>query len=190
MTSSISRRSVAIGAAWTVPTITVAAAAPAFAASPRSIKVDVGPTGGKWTDNAGDGYIAQGVVITLTNSTGQSTISGAQLTIKVKDDNWQRPLANNYDTFWFVPDPKISSTVAQQRANQLQSVTLTTDANGQIRLNDGSASGYLRHGSDGRPVGTVFEVIQGGVIIGTFMLYNTSTGANRGTDPGVRPTAG
>ncbi len=180
MTSRISRRTLAIGAAWTAPAITVAAAAPAFAASPRSIKVDLGTTGGKWTDASGDGYIAQGIVITVLGSAGKP-LPGAQVTLRIRN------YSGNTNTFWFVSDPAVSSTDAQS-GTHLSSITLTADANGQVRLDNQPASGYLRHGSDGESGGSFFEVLLNGKVIGGFTLYNSS--AAGGTDRGVQPTAG
>ena len=181
MTSSISRRSVAIGAAWTAPAITVAAAAPAFAVSPRSTVIDLGSTNGFWTDRAKyDGWIAQGIVLTIKGSAGQP-LPGAEVTIRITN------FTGNRNTFWFVSDPTLSSTAAQA-ATHLSSITLTADANGQVRLDNAPASGYLRKGSDGESGGSFFEVLLNGKVIGRFTLYNSS--AAGGTDPGVQPTAG
>lgn len=181
MSTQISRRSLAIGAAWTVPAVTVAAAAPAFAVSPRSTVIDLGSTNGFWTDRAKyDGWIAQGIVLTIKGSAGQP-LPGAEVTIRITN------FTGNRNTFWFVSDPTLSSTAAQA-ATHLSSITLTADANGQVRLDNAPASGYLRKGSDGESGGSFFEVLLNGKVIGRFTLYNSS--AAGGTDPGVQPTAG
>ena len=108
-------------------------------------------------------------------------LPGAQVTLRIRN------YSGNTNTFWFVSDPAVSSTDAQS-GTHLSSITLTADANGQVRLDNQPASGYLRHGSDGESGGSFFEVLLNGKVIGGFTLYNSS--AAGGTDPGVQPTAG
>ena len=88
--SAVNRRTVLAGAAWSVPGVLVAAAAPAFAAScdPITTRIDwastnytyIGPTSGKYTipdlDGAGP---QQAVTLTITQtSIGSNTQTGSQ----------------------------------------------------------------------------------------------------------------
>ena len=176
----VSRRGFAQGVAWTIPAVTVAAAAPALAAStaPATIQVSTPVVG--WTDNSDfSGYIAQGVVITVKDSMG-NPVANQSVTLTITN------FAGNSNTFYFVSDPTVSSSAART-GTHLSTITLTTDANGQIALDNGAGSGYLRHGSDGTRTGTFFSVTAGGATT-TFKLTNSSIAGY--TEPGIKPAAG
>jgi len=168
MHQEMSRRHIVSGISWGVPTVALAVAAPPMAASTPVVKVTTPIIG--WTDTAGDGFIAQGVVVTVTSATGQP-LANQPVTLRITN------YKNNENAFYFVKDRKIASNKAY--ASTLVdgsrvggSITLTTDANGRIALDDGK-TGYLRHGTDGESLGTKF-VAESGVGRQEFTLYASS----------------
>lgn len=185
MHQEMSRRRVVSGMSWGVPAVALAVAAPAASASPATepvvpvVTVSTPIIG--WTDgSAGNGYIAQGVVVTVTSSTGQP-LANQPVTLTITN------YRGNENTFYFVKDPTIASNKAfastwADGRRVGDSITLYTDANGRIALDDGKA-GYLRHGTDGESRGTNFVAESGGVSQ-AFTLYNSS---GKGyTEKGIR----
>lgn len=171
-----SRRHVTTALAWGAPAVAVAVSAPARAASPgapATIQVDTPIT--LWSDR-GDysGYIAQGVVVTIRDANGLP-VPNQPVTLTIS--NYQ----GNENTFYFVSDRAVSSDDAfSSRVGA--TITLTTDANGQVALDDGK-TGYLRKGSDGTRRGTTFIVTSGDAST-TFVLTNSTLAG--GTEPGIK----
>ena len=175
-----SRRAITQGAAWSIPAITVAAAAPAVAASPVPAPViNVTTLVKGWTDDFPyEGYIAQGVSVQVTDAKG-NPIPNAPVTLTITN------FAGNQNTFWFVTDRTASSKTART-GTHLQTITLTTDTSGRVSLDNGG-TGYLRHGTDGENNGSFFTVASGATTT-RFTLYNSSLAGYK--DGGVRPTTG
>lgn len=180
-----SRRTILKGAAWTVPVIAVASAAPAASASTEPVPPGISVTSGgsPWTDRSTyDGYIAEGVVITVGDENGSPLAGVPTVLYFAESDGGRRPHDEN---FWFVSNPALSASDAQRSANQLYELTLVTDPNGQIFLDNGAspATGYLRKGSNGERNGILLVASAAGAT-GSALIVNSSL---RGDNPGVRP---
>lgn len=185
MDHQISRRTLTRGAAWTAPAVALAGAAPALAASPTldpGVTVETPIT--CFTDaGSSDGYIVPGVVVTVADEDGQP-VANTSVDICVSEGSWP----GNENTFWFVADPTLASDEADDSENRQRCGTFVTDANGQIALDDGAGSGYLRKGTDGEARGTTFTVTSTAGTT-TFTLTNSSVECNGGST-GTRPVAG
>lgn len=180
---NLSRRHVTSALAWSAPAVAVAMSAPALAASapgtPATIQVDTPIT--LWSD-AGrySGYIAQGVVVTIRDANGLP-VPNQPVTLTISN------YRGNENTFYFVSDRAVSSDKALATTRPFSSgvgatITLTTDANGQVALDNGK-TGYLRKGSDGTDEGTSFIVTSGDAST-TFVLTNST--AKGGREPGIK----
>lgn len=137
--SAISRRTVGRGAAWAVPAITIAANAPAIAASTvTALTVSFDESRYGWPDVTIGGRTAKhanGVLLTVLDQSG-APAAGASVTLTIArfDDN----------SLWFFADPTIApGPGVETAAPQLSTITLTADSAGQVDLD-----GYLWRGSD------------------------------------------
>lgn len=158
----VSRRTIVKGAAWSVPVIAAAAAAPLAAASTTPGTPGFTEThtflnfnyeASKWCANGQafrpdsiDGSIADGFVFQYNDANG-NPLAGKNITLVID--------RQNSGSFWFVTDP----FAGDDRGAQLTTITLQTDANGALKLDSsvpgipvsGSAAfsnwGYLRYGS-------------------------------------------
>jgi hypothetical protein len=180
----VSRRTIVKGAAWSVPAIAVAVAAPLATAS-ASIPpgVVVTPGNGPWTDaQSSDGWIAEGVEITLADANGNPLPAGTAVTLTISrranGSGWVR---NN---FWFVNDPTLSADAGRQQSQQRQSITLVTTLPGRLSLYPTATTGYLRKGSNGESDGQYLTVTVGSTSQQVKILNSSAAG---GTNPGIRP---
>lgn len=179
---NLSRRHVTSALAWSAPAVAVAMSAPALAASapgtPATITVATPFTA--WDDKIKySGYIAQGVVVTVTDANGQP-VPNQPVTLTIVN------YRGNENTFYFVSDPAVSSDDALATTRPFSTgvgatTTLITDANGQVALDNGT-TGYLRKGSDATSEGTTFTVTSGDAST-TFVLTNSSAAGGR--EPGI-----
>lgn len=181
-----SRRHVTTALAWGAPAVAVAMSAPASAASvpsvpgpPATIQVDTPIT--HWNDLIRySGFIAQGVVVTVRDANGEP-VPNQPVTLTISN------YRGNENTFYFVRDRAVSSddaldTTRPFRTGVGATITLTTDADGRVALDDGK-TGYLRKGSDGHDEGTTFIVTSGDAST-TFVLTNST--AEGGREPGIK----
>ncbi|MCV7583173.1 hypothetical protein M3C00_007870 [Micrococcus luteus] len=178
-----SRRHVTTALAWGAPALAVAVSAPARAASvpgaPATIQVATPIT--RWSDRIRySGFIAQGVVVTIRDANGLP-VPNQPVTLTIPN------YRGNENTFYFVSNRAVSSDRALDTTRPFSSgvgatITLTTDANGQVALDDGT-TGYLRKGSDGTDQGTTFIVTSGDAST-TFVLTNSTQAG--GTEPGIK----
>ncbi|NQX29781.1 hypothetical protein HQQ81_20735 [Microbacteriaceae bacterium VKM Ac-2854] len=135
-----SRRAVVATAAWSVPAVAVAVAAPMASASGPVTDITVHFSNDRygWPDtsvHSHDAKLAKGVSFTVLDQDGHP-VSGASVTFTILewDDN----------SLWFVSNPATPVGLnSETAAPQLTTITLTTDAAGVVSLD-----GYLRRGSD------------------------------------------